>query len=260
MRRGGRIFILLGLVLAVISGVGVFIVLANAEPQPVTVPTTKLVVAFQQVPGRSEISADQIGQVDWPEKVPTPIGAFEQPADVVGMLSLEPIYPGEPIINQMVVSKADAQAHHSNASLVLDKGMVAVSFGVSSSSDVADAIEAGDHIDLIVTYNANTGDTQSPGFSTGVTQKTLENLEILQVGPWPHGNAGDSGGTASSANIVTFAVQEQDAMVLKHIEGSASGYTFVLRAANDDEIFTTEPVTLEYLNKRFKFNLPGLGQ
>lgn len=260
MRRGGRIFIVLGLVLAIISGIGVFVVLANAEPQPVVVPTTKLVVAFQQVPSRSEVSADQIGQVDWPQKVPTPIGAYEQPADVVGKLALQPIYPGEPIINQMLISKEDAQARHSNAALILEKGMVAVSFGVSPESNVADAIQAGDRIDLVVTYGAEVGSTSAstPGFATGVTQKTLENLLILQVGPWPR--EGDQAANNANASIITLQVQEQDAMVLKHIEGSASSYAFVLRAANDDEIFTTEPVTLEYINKRFKFNLPGLGQ
>src|SRR5215210_2505576 len=122
MRGGGRIFIILGFVLALIAGAAVFIVLANAEPQPVTVPTTKLVVAFQQVPSRTEITADQIGEVEWPVRVPTPIGAYESPADVVGKLSKVPIFAGQPIINEMVISKADVEAQHSNASLLLEKG------------------------------------------------------------------------------------------------------------------------------------------
>ncbi|HZQ09031.1 MAG TPA: Flp pilus assembly protein CpaB [Anaerolineae bacterium] len=261
MRRGGRIFIILGLVLALISGIGVFVVLASAEPQPVEVPTTKVVVAFQQVPSRSEISADQIGQVDWPQRVPTPIGAYENPADVVGKLSLVPIYAGEPVINQMVISKDDAEARHSNAALILDKGTVAIAFGVSLNSDVAEAIQPGDRVDLIATYTADVPNPAFPGQYV-VTQKTLENLLILQVGPWPRdvGEQSSSGGGGGGINIVTFQVQEQDALVLKQIENTASSYAFALRAANDDEIFQTEPVTLEYINKRFKFNIPGVGQ
>lgn len=263
MRGGGRIFVLLGFVLALIAGAAVFIVLANAEPQPVVVPTTKLVVAFQQVPSRTEISADQIGEVEWPVRVPTPLGAYESPADVVGKLSKVPIYAGQPIIDQMVISKGDVEAQHSNAALLLEKGQVAVAFPVSLGSNVAEAIQPGDRIDLIVTYNVElTG--QGGGQAQGayvVTQKTLENVLILQVGPWPRdvGEQSASRGGGSVA-IVTFQMVEQDALALKHIESTASTYNFVLRAANDDQIFTTEPVTIEYLNKRFNLNIPGLGQ
>lgn len=263
MRRGGRIFIILGIVLALISGIGVFVVLATAEPQPVEVPTTKVVVAFQQVPSRSEISADQVGQVDWPQRIPTPIGAYERPADVVGKLALQPIYPGQPIMNQAVISKGDAAARGSNAALILEKGQVAVALGITVNSDVAEAIQPGDRVDLLVTYGANV--QEAAGGNTQnfvVTQTTLQNVLILQVGPWPRnvGQETSAGASGGGISIVTLQVNEQDALVLKHIENTAQNYSFALRAANDDQPFTTEPVTLEYLNKRFKMNIPGLGQ
>jgi Flp pilus assembly protein CpaB len=263
MRGSGRIFVVLGILLALIAGVAVFIVLANAEPQPVVVPTTKVVVAFQQVPSRTEISADQVGEVEWPLRVPTPIGAFEQPSDVVGKLSKQPIYAGQPIIDEMVISKGDVEAQHSNAALLLEKGEVAMALGVSLSSSVAEAIQPGDRVDLIVTYAI---ELQSPvgGTTSGqyqLTQKTLENVLILQVGPWPR-NVGEQSSSqgGGAVTIVTVQLVEQDALTLQHIAQSASAYNFVLRAANDDQIFTTEPVTIEYLNKRFNFNIPGLGQ
>lgn len=265
MRGGGRIFVILGIVLALIAGVAVFYVLANAEPQPVAVPTTKVVVAFQQVTARTEISADQVGQVDWPARVPTPINAVEKPADVVGKIAKSPIYAGEPIITDMVISKGDIEAQHSNAALLLEKGQVAVAFGVSAGSSVADALQPGDRVDLIVTYSAEVQNAVA-GQNTGayvVSNKTLENVLILQVGPWPR-DATDKAATQNNSNanitIVTLQLPEQDAIVLKHIENTASSNAFVLRAANDDQIFTTEPVTIEYLNKRFNFNIPGLGK
>jgi Flp pilus assembly protein CpaB len=259
---GGRIFIVLGFVLALISGIGVFYLLATAEPQPVPVQTSKLVVSYQQIPARSEISPDQIGQVDWPQTVPTPIGAFAELGDVVGKLALNPIYPGQPINNEMVISKGDATAQHSNAALIIEKGQVAVAIGVGLDSNVAEALQAGDRVDLIVTYNL---DIQSPllGQSSqqyNVTQKTLENVLVLQVGPWPRAVGEQSSQGGGSVNIITLQMPEQDAVALKHMQNSASSYAFVLRSANDEQIFTTEPVTIEYLNKRFNFNIPGLGQ
>jgi Flp pilus assembly protein CpaB len=261
-RSGGRIFVILGLVLAIISGVGVFYVILSAQPQPAAVQTTPVVVSFQQISARSEISPDQIGQVEWPQTIPTPLGAYSVPADVVGKLAKDPIYPGQPINNAMIIAKEDASALHSNAALILQKGQVAVAFGVSLDSSVAEAIQAGDRVDLIVTYNVN---VQNPVQGQGnseyiVTQKTLENVLILQVGPWPREGGQQPAQGNGAVNTVTVQLSEQDALALKQIQSTASNYSLALRAANDDQIFTTEPVTIEYLNKRFNFQIPGMGQ
>lgn len=260
MRRGGRIFVILGLVLALISGAGVFVVLASAEPQPVEVPTTKLVIAFQQIPSRSEVAPDQVGQVDWPERIPTPIGAYQDPGEVIGKLTKAPIYPGQPIVQEMLIEKDEVQVQHSNAALILEKGQVAIAFGVTLNSDVAEAIQAGDRVDLIVTYSAQVQDPAGQQASYVVTQTTLQNVLVLQVGPWPREIGEQSSTGGGPVSIITVQVPEQDALVIKHVENTASVYSLALRAANDDQLFTTEPVTLEYINKRFNFNIPNLGQ
>lgn len=260
MRRGGRVFIILGIVLALISGLAVFVVLAAAEPQPVEVPTTKVVIAFQPIGERSEIAADQVGEVDWPQRIPTPIGAYNKPVDVIGKLSKVPIYTGEPIITDMLIDKADLKETKSNAALLLEPGKVAVAFGVSMGSDVAEAIQAGDRVDLLVTYNVNIVGSSTQNAQYQLTQTTLQNVLVLQVGPWPHSVPEGSKTETSAAgqvNIITVQLDEQDALVLKHIEETAQATNFVLRSANDDQTFSTEPVTIEYLNKRFNFNVPG---
>ena len=163
----------------------------------------------------------------------------------------------------MVISKGDVEAQHSNAALLLEPGQVAVAIGVALGSSVAEAIQPGDRVDLVVTYNV---ELQNPISNTGngayvVTNKTLENVLVLEVGPWPRDVGEQSSNQGGGAvNIVTLQMVEQDALTLKHIENSAASYAFVLRAANDEQIFTTEPVTIEYLNKRFNLNIPGLGQ
>ena len=261
---GGRIFIILGLVLALISGIGVFYVLATATPQAEPTPTTKLVVSFQQIQGRNEISADQVGQVDWPGTIPTPIGAYAEPTQVIGQLAKIPIYPGQPIIADMVISKADAEARHSNAALIIEKGQVAVALPVSVSIDVAEAIQTGDRVDLLVTYNVVSQNSPAGQEEAQyvVSQKTLENVLILQTGAWPRdvGEQSSQSSSGGALNVITVQLPEQDAVVLRHIQDTSTTYSLALRAANDDQIFTTEPVTIEYLNKRFNFSIPGLGQ
>lgn len=257
MRGSGRIFVILGILLAIIAGIAVFVVLANAEPQPETVPTTKVVFAIQQIPARSEISPDQIGEFDWPQTVQVPLGAFENPGDVVGKISKNPIYAGQPIINEMLISKDELETTHSNAALILEKGQVGVALGLSLNSSVAEAIQVGDRVDLIVTYAT---DIEGGSSQYQLTQKTLENVLILQVGPWPRSVGEQSSQSGGTVNIVTLQMAEQDALALQHLSATASEYNLVLRAANDDQLFTTEPVTLEYLNKRFNFNIPGLAR
>ena len=136
-----------------------------------------------------------------------------------------------------------------------------MAFGITINSDIAEAIQAGDRVDLLVTLTP----TDAAGGNGGpqpVTQKTLENILILQVGPWPAdvGDQASTQGGGGSPQVVTLQMTEQDALALKHIETTSTNYSFVLRAANDEDLFTTEPVTIEYLNKRFNFNIPGLGQ
>lgn len=261
---GGRIFIIFGLVLALISGAAVFYLLLTTQPQAPTVQTTKLVVSFQQIPGRSEISADQLGQVDWPQTIPTPLGAFAEPTQVIGQLARNPIYAGVPIVSDMVIDKNSDEARHSNAALIIERGQVAVALPVSLSTNVAEAIQAGDRVDIIVTYNV-TLENIVPGQAQqaqayNVSQKTLENVLILQVGPWPSAGSEPSSEGGGTTNVITVQIPEQDAVALRHIADTASTYSLALRAANDDQIFTTEPVTIEYLNKRFNFQIPGLGQ
>lgn len=258
MRRGGRTLVILGIVLALISGAAVFVVLATAEPQPVEVPTTRVIFAFQQIPERTEVTADQIGQVEWPLRIPTPIGAFAEPNEAIGKLARVPIYPGQPLVEQTLIDKSQLKENKSNAALILEPGMVAVAFGVNVTSSVAGAIQAGDRVDLLVTLAAEQASaTGSAGYFA--TQTTLQNVLILQVGAWPQGEGEESTKNASAA-VVTVQLTEQDALALQHIDQTAANYSLALRAANDDQVFSNEPVTLEYINRRFNFNIPGSGQ
>jgi Flp pilus assembly protein CpaB len=258
MRRGGRVFIILGILLALISGFGVYVVLASAEPQPVEVPTTHLVMAIQPVTERSEVTNDQVTQIDWPQKIATPIGAFGKPADVVGKLATVPIYPGEPVVDKMLIDKSQIKETHSNAALILEKGFVAVALPVTINTDVAEAIQTGDRVDLLVTFTAQPTGVERSATALIVTQRVLQDVLILQVGPWP--SEGAKNESSGQVGVVTMQLNEQDALVLKYAEQNSSGLALALRPANDHDLANPEPVTLEYINKRFGYNLPISGQ
>ncbi len=259
MRRGGRILVILGIVLALLSGAGAYVVMAAAQPQAEPVKTTKLVLAVQDITERSEISADQLAEADWPVTIPTPIGAFARPTEVAGKLAMVPIHPGQPVIDQMVKSKDEVKQTGSNAALIIEKGSVGIAMPVSVNTNVANAIQAGDRVDLIVTMNAE--ESGSGAQQTGpliATQRVLADVLILQVGTWPGPKS--KGDETNPSTVVTFQLKEQDALVLKYALENSPNIALALRSANDHELIELEPVTYDYINERFNFKLPSSGQ
>jgi Flp pilus assembly protein CpaB len=161
-----------------------------------------------------------------------------------------PIYPGQPIIPQVLIDKEQIQETHSNAALLLEKGMVAKAMPISLVTGVADALQPGDRVDIIATFRAQS----TTAASAVATNRTLADVLILQVGPWPPPNTKTQ--PAASASVITFQLKEQDALALQYIMEYAASVSLVLRAANDHEILQLEPVTFDYINQRFGFRLP----
>ncbi len=250
MNRAGRILFLLGFLIAAASGLVVFLLLTTNQPRTPEVTTVPLVIAFQNIPARTEIIPGHVGVAQWPIALPTPIGAFDHPSDVIGQLANAPIAPGQAIIGRMLINKGEVRENHSNAALILEKGTVAIAMPVTVKSNVAEALQAGDRVDVIANFAA-------PGSSTAsseATQRLLADVLIMQVGAWPNPTVKSQG--APSATVVTLQLKEQEAMVLSYAMDHASAVTLVLRPSNDHELLPLEPVTFEYINQRYGFKLP----
>lgn len=248
MNRAGRVLFILGMLIALGSGFFVLVLLWLSQAKPADVETTQVVVAFQNVSPRTEIVSGQVGLANWPRALPTPIGAYDDPSSVIGKLATAPLVPGQPIIAQAVVDKKDLKETHSNAALILEKGSVGVAMPVSIKSNVAEAIQAGDRVDMIATFMSK-GSTNIP-----VTQRLLADMLVVQVGTWPHSDAkGDQANTG--ATVLTLQLKEQDVLVLAYAQQFASDVILVLRPVDDPEILSLEPVTLDYINQRFGYKL-----
>ncbi|MBI4788164.1 MAG: Flp pilus assembly protein CpaB [Chloroflexi bacterium] len=262
MRRGGRILILLGIVLGVLTAGGTFFVLSTATPEGQQIPTRSVVIAQQNISDRTEIAPEAIGKADWPEAF-LPPGAFENTNQVTGKLAVQAIYQGQIILPQMILDKTQVKETRSNASFLVPEGKVAVAFPLSSLSGVAGALQNGDTVDLLLTLSPAVGvkpitatTTSAGGEGQPVAQLMLQDVLVLNIGPWPGsaGTAEKQGNAPAPANIVTFALDRQDSLALKAAREQGT-VDLVLRRAGDHKPVTTEPVNLQYLNKRFNFNL-----
>ena len=79
---------------------------------------------------------------------------------------------------------------------------------------------------------------------------------VINVGNWPSGAAGAQEKQAATAQVITFAVNPQDAIALKSAREQGI-IELALRRAGEHKPVTTEPVTLPYLMKRFNFAITG---
>ena len=280
--KGGRLIILVGLILGLLAGVLVLLLMSQqksvtAAKGPTPEPPT-VVRAAQNIAKGDEIRLDSLQLVRLDPSEPVPATAVKDPMAVVGMTAALDIPQGTIIQPQMYFDKtAEAEAGKSAASL-FQPGRVAMEFPVGDLSGVGGALKSGDHVDIIASFEMVNVDpdtqavlpldgknTQSPRM---VVQLTLQDIEVLRVGKWtgPAQNAGAGNGTATAnaskteANMLTLLVQQQDALVLQFLldkinEGQAS-VSFVLRAKDDNKVVETESVTLDYLVKRFKIVTP----
>ena len=98
----------------------------------------------------------------------------------------------------------------------------------------------------------------------GTTQTTMQNLKVLAIGSVQPAQAAPAGPpdktrdtsdrVAPTQGLITFAVDRQDALVLKALKDSERvKMEMVLRAAGDDKTVQTDPVTLNTIVARYQF-------
>ncbi|MHB0876005.1 MAG: Flp pilus assembly protein CpaB [Anaerolineae bacterium] len=273
--RGGRVIVVAGVVMGVVAGVLVILMMMKGGNQtPAVSPTPEppsVVRAAQNIAKGSEIPLDAIQLVRLDAGEPAPPDAVEDPVSVAGMTAAMDIPQGTVIQEEMFFDKELAAEEGTAASTLFQPGRVAMAIRVGDLSGVAGAIRAGDHVDIIAALEFVDVDSevqavlpldgsvdQRPGL---VTQLTLQNLEVLRVGKWGTGpDAGTAEETPVNDGLLTLLMPQQEALVLewllvKYAEGEAH-FAMVLRSQDDDEIVTTDAVTLDYLMKRYKIIAP----
>ncbi len=261
MKKGGRIFVLLGLVLAVIAAGGVYFALMSATPETTAPKTIDVLMAVQGINAKSQIAAEQVQTMPWPEGVPTPAGALAQPTEAAGQFAVVAVLPGQAITKDMLIAKEANQDTHGYASLLVPPGSVAMAFQVGPTSNVADAIQAGDRVDIIATFTVQPASAtgQPIGTTQTKTQRLLADVLVMNIGSWPPpGNKGAA--PTGESKIITFELKEQDALVLQHAVQKADMLNLVLRASHDHEVTDLEPINIEYIDKRFGFKFGSGGQ
>ena len=247
---GGRLFIIVGLLLAVLAFGAVFLI-GGSGGGVVGGPNTTVVVAKQSIPLRHQITAADLdvakAEVNGSASLANTYG---NTSDVVNLIAEINITKGAVITSDMLAKDINlVPTGSAPAYLPLAKGYVAMTIPTGEQQGVAGHISVGDYITVIVsaalTIFNQSGQQTGP---TKVVSKTVfTNLRVIGIGPaaaavQPAGGGGSSsaGPTSGVTSSLTVELTQCDAEFLTWFLGNTT-VRYTLESFKDYGTAPTEP-------------------
>jgi Flp pilus assembly protein CpaB len=205
---GGRLFIIVGVLLAVVAFGAVFLLSSLGGGGAIGGgPTTSVVIAKQPIPLRHQLTSADVEIAKASVNGNASLGnTYPSATDVMGLVSEVNISKGSIITSDMLardlslVPEGAAPAY-----LPLAKGYVAMTIPTGEQQGVAGHISVGDYITIIASatltiFSSSTGQQQGP--ARQVSKTVFTQLRIIGLGPASSGvqpATGSSTTTSSSA-------------------------------------------------------------
>ncbi len=213
---GGRLFIIVGLLLAVLAGAGVFLLGNLGGGGGIGGgATTTVIVAKQAIPTRHVITDADLDTAKVSGSFAS-VNTFTNKSDVINLISEIQISKGSVITSDMLARDVGLiPAGAAPAYLPLSSGYVAMTIPTGEQQGVAGHIALGDYITVIssasLTIFAVSG-AQSSGPPKVVSKTVFTNVRIIGLGPATSnvqpasgstsvGTSGPSSGVVSSLTI-----------------------------------------------------------
>ena len=185
---GGRLFIIVGLLLALLAGAGVFFlpgILGTNSSGNISGGSQVVVVAKQNIALRHQITSADLTTANAAGSF-IAVNAYQRPTDVVNLIAEINIKAGSIITSDMLARDISlVNAGSGPAYLPLASGYVALTIPTSEQQGVAGHITLGDYITVVASANVSifstTGQQQGP--PRAVTKTVFTNVRIIAVGP-----------------------------------------------------------------------------
>ncbi|HEY64584.1 MAG TPA: Flp pilus assembly protein CpaB [Caldilineae bacterium] len=252
-RRRGMIWLLTGVLFALLAGVLTFRVLAQATATAAEVPQldiTAVVVALQDIPQRTEINESQVGIKEVPTEL-VPAGAATSLTDVVGKIVTQDVAAGEIILMHRLV---EPTVKGRNVVFTMPEDKVIIALPASDLMSRVGFLKPGDRVDLLFSLSV-------PGQGTDqlYTMDVIQNLEIVgMVMPPLLAKQGDKtkvearpSTALTNQGVLLFAVSAQDALTIKFLKDSGAIMDIALRAPTSEQRLEAETVDMSYVANRF---------
>ncbi|MCW5875783.1 MAG: hypothetical protein KIS85_02765 [Anaerolineales bacterium] len=151
--RLGRVLIIVSiiLILALLALYAFLNLGLTGNGQQAEIQTTDIVIVVQPIGRGSEITAEALGYLAYPTQH-TSANMLTDINQAVGRLARYDLEPDQPLLVNMVVNTVEEVATGgSDTSLAIPSGMVAFPIPIDRFSSLAYGLQAGDHVNVIVT-------------------------------------------------------------------------------------------------------------
>lgn len=203
---GGRLFIIIGVLLAIVAFGAVFLISSTGGGGGLGGgPTTSVVIAKQAIPLRHQITTADIevakASINGNGTLSNTYGTT---ADVLNLISEINITKGSVITSDMLARDISlVPSGSAPAYLPLAKGYVAMTIPTGEQQGVAGHISVGDYITVVSSATLtifNTSNSQQQGPARQVSKTVFTNLRVIGLGPASAGvqPANGSSGTTTS--------------------------------------------------------------
>lgn len=258
-RLRGYLWLVAGLVVAILAGAVAFVTLSRATSSDVAArnvmaPTENVVVAVGLVDRMALMTEENLEVKELPIEV-VPEGAVRDIEQAVGKITTVDLYPDEVVLSQRLADP-NVTASDGRTALIISEGEVLMAFPAEDLMSQVDVLKPGDHVDFLFTYNlpvdretdifsrseegtAVAVEGEEEGENETVTFDLLQNVTIAAI----------VGGTEEDnrPNALLLTVSPQDALVLKYMKDVGATLDLILRAPDDEARFSTDPVDIEYV-------------
>lgn len=251
-KRRAKVYIGVGLVIAIVAAGSVFLVMRQATAGSAAVERRNVVVAVRDIPSRKPIEEGDVVVRSVVADV-TNETAYTRIDEVLNRVSGVPISAGQLITRNVLASAAAGQEFS-----ILEPGASfdpkgpdwrAVSVSVPDDRAVAGLLQPGQRVDLVVTMPVNPAvgatpdpsatptEVVAPGPSTKVT---LQALTIL----------------ARNGSMYILRADLATAEQIAELQAAGGQFALALRAEEDGRTATTLGSTIDMLLKQFGFPVP----
>ena len=206
----------------------------NIAPKEKPVATRTIVIATAPLRFGTQVSTDNLREVEWPEAA-IPAGTFGSIADLTSggkRIVLASIERNEPILR----AKITGPGQKATLSAVIQDGMRAVTVRVNDVEGVAGFVLPGDHVDVLLTRQAER--------TNGMNDVVLQNARVLAVDQL----ADDASDRPTVVKAVTVEVDTVGAQKIA-LAASLGNLSLMLRRAGELHVDATRRITTSDLTQ-----------
>jgi pilus assembly protein CpaB len=265
MQLRGLLWLVSGLVVALVAGFVAFATLNRVAQQPVTLsnsvsqgaaavqlaspstPTQPVVVAVAPIAARTLITGGMLELRQMPVDV-IPEGAVESIFEAEGKISATDLYAGEVLMAQRLV-EPNHRAGDGRTALLLEEDMVLMAVPAGDLMSRIGILKPGDRVDLLVSI---VFEVERLDGETKDIQKTWNLLQDMVISAIVGGTVPAEATSPQNPDALLLALDPQDAVILKYAIDADGVIDIVLRAPDQEGIFDVAPVDAEYLNTRYR--------